>query len=130
MNLYLQRRISRYLSAVVTVLVFLCMIHPNPVVPFEMNDRIAHCLAFYGLTILFLSIRSKRQLIVIGIAVGISCATEVSQLLVVSRHADPIDLVANFVGIGAAFATWTGLSRLIQSSAPDDARGSQPQIYP
>jgi VanZ family protein len=101
-NLQLQRRISRYLSAMVTVLVFIAMVHPNPFVPFAFNDKLLHGLVFYALTLLFLSIRSKRQLVLIAFAMVICCATEVSQLLVSSRQADLIDLLANFTGIAAA----------------------------
>ena len=112
-NLQLQRRISRYLSAVVTVLVFIAMVHPNPIVPFAFNDKFLHGLVFYALTLLFLSIRAKRQLVLIAFAMVVGCASEVSQLLVSSRQADLIDLLANFTGIAAAVATWTAFTMLI-----------------
>jgi VanZ family protein len=113
LNLQLQRRISRSLSAMATVLVFIAMVHPNPTVPFAFNDKFLHGLVFYALTLLFLSIRSKRQLVLIAFAMVIGCATEVAQLLVSSRQADLIDLLANFTGIAAAVATWTVFTMLI-----------------
>ncbi len=67
-------------------------------------------VVFYALTTMFLSIRSKRQFVVIAIAVGIGCVTEASQLLVTTRHADALDLIANFAGTGAALTCWMILS--------------------
>ena len=78
MNQQLQRRISLYLSAAATIVVFVGMVHPNSCLPFSINDRLAHFFVFYALTTMFLSIRSKRQSVVIAIAVGIGCVTEAS----------------------------------------------------
>ena len=97
----------------VTVLVFIAMIHPNPPVPFAFNDKFLHCLVFYALTLLFLSIGSKRQMVLITLAIVVGCVTEASQLLANSRQADLIDLFANFTGIAAAVAPWTAFTMLI-----------------
>lgn len=81
-------------------------LHPDAALPFRLDDRYAHAITYYVLTILFITVGPRSAVLSLGLLVGLAVTTEIAQMFVPKRQADEIDLLANTVGIGAAYLTW------------------------
>lgn len=81
-------------------------LHPDAALPFGFDDRYTHVVTYYTLSMLFIAVGPRSVGPSAGLLVGLAVMTEVAQVFGPKRQADEIDLLANMVGIGAAYLTW------------------------
>lgn len=83
----------------------------------------AHALVYAVLALLLawaLGTDRRALLVALGLAVLYGLSDEFHQAFVPGRHPDPLDLMCDAAGAGAALAAWAGLHRVL-----DHRRGSQ-----
>ena len=70
----------------------------SAVPPFPGADKVVHCVLYFGLgTLLQVALRKRAIVLFVGVTYGI--LDEIHQLYVPGRSCDPLDMVADGVGI-------------------------------
>ena len=102
-----------------------------PVVAFALTDKLVHVAMFAGFGVLWLRAAPARRLGVFGWGVGFAVLIEVLQggIPSIHRSGDPLDVVADVVGLALAFAVDAGLRRRAQPPAVLES-ASEPRARP
>jgi len=100
-----RRRVPTIVVASAVLLVVGGALYPDQT-PFMLNDLFAHGIVYFVLAMLFIIVRPISISLSICLLLTLSVATEAAQLFVPMRQADPMDVIANLVGVGVAHVSW------------------------
>jgi len=116
--------VSRLLCAAYAVILSYLLLSPNPLgdAPRPSIERGPHTMLFVPLAVLVLAARLPlKTYTVLVILLLYAAGTEIAQALVPNRHADPLDLVENLLGVAIGSAIVWAAARAMRSASREPA---------
>jgi hypothetical protein len=108
-------RLALYALAV-AILLLLCVLPSKELPDPGTGDRFEHTAAWFVLTATGYVLAPNRRLAIPAFALVYGVFVEILQgLAPTGRHADPLDLLADAVGVGLAVALYLGGRRLVRA---------------
>ncbi len=116
--------VSRLLCFAYAVILSYLLLSPNPLgdAPRPSIERGPHTMLFVPLAVLVLAARLPlKTYTVLAILLLYAAGTEIAQALVPNRHADPLDLIENLLGVAIGSAIVWAAARVMRSPARERA---------